>query len=199
MDYATGAVSRDVRLVLDSHLGVCPTCRQIVAETEEIGGALLDALPPAEMGADALALALARIERPAPQSPEPPQPNDWITVPSEVLEAAQKRRRWVAPGVWVASISKGPGRARSYLLGVGAGMSMPRHTHRGFEMTCILKGAYRDGDLLIGPGDFHCCNETVEHQPAITADGECVCVVAAQDTLVPRDWIGRLFQPFVGI
>jgi putative transcriptional regulator len=78
-------------------------------------------------------------------------------------------------------------------------MSVPRHSHRGRELVCVLKGAYRDGETLHRPGDFACSDEAVDHRPQITTDGECVCLVAAEGPLVPRDWVGRLFQPIVGI
>jgi putative transcriptional regulator len=199
VDYGTGALNRNARLVVAGHLGVCASCRRAVAETEAVGGALLAALPPARLQPDALAVALARIERPSPVAMVPAPPSDWIVVPQEVIEAARSRRRWAAPGVWVAPVARGPGKTRSYLLGIAAGMGVPRHTHRGAEMICVLKGAYRDGDSLHRPGDFACNDETVEHQPRITSDGECVCLVAAEGALVPRDWVGRLFQPLVGI
>lgn len=199
VDYGTGALDRSARLVVAGHLGVCERCRRMVAETEEVGGALLDALPPTSLRGDALAVALARIERPAPSPIALTPPNDWIAVPPEVVEAVRRRRRWAAPGVWVAPVARGSGKSRSYLLGVAAGMSVPRHTHRGAEMICVLKGAYRDGDVLHGPGDFAWNDETVEHQPRSTADGECVCLIFAEGALVPRDWVGRIFQPLVGI
>ena len=199
LDYGTGALDRNARLVVSGHLGVCEHCRRIVAETEAVGGALLAALPPATLQPDALARALARIERPTPLPALPPPPSDWIVVPPAVTEAARDRRRWAAPGVWVATVARGPGKSRSYLLGIAAGMGVPRHTHRGAEMICVLKGAYRDGEVLHGPGDFARNDETVEHQPRITADGECVCLIAAEGALVPRDWVGRFFQPLVGI
>jgi putative transcriptional regulator len=199
LDYGTGALDRNARLVVAGHLGVCESCRRIVLETEDVGGALLAALPPVPLQPDALARALARIERPAPVAITPETPDDWIGVPPEVIEAARIRRRWAAPGVWVAPIARGPGKARSYLLGIAAGMGVPRHTHRGAEMICVLKGAYRDGDALHRPGDFAWNDETVEHRPRITSDGECVCLVAAEDALVARDWMGRIFQPLVGI
>ncbi|MDB5479596.1 MAG: anti-ECFsigma factor, ChrR [Caulobacteraceae bacterium] len=199
VDYGTGALDRNARLVVAGHLGVCESCRRVVAEIEELGGALLAALAPAPLQPDALDMALARIERPAPVAITSTAPNDWIAVPWEVIEAARTRRRWAAPGVWVAPIARGPGKARGYLLGIAAGMGVPRHTHRGAEMICVLKGAYRDGDALHRPGDFAWNDETVEHQPRITSDGECVCLVAAGGPLVPRDWMGRIFQPLVGI
>jgi len=199
LDYGAGGLDRNARLVVDGHIGVCERCRRAVARTEEVGGALLAALPPAPMRADALAMALARIERPAPMAPTPSPPAGWIAAPPEVIVAARTRRRWAAPGVWVAPIARGPGAARSYLLGIAAGMGVPRHTHRGAEMICVLKGTYRDGEAVHGPGDFAWNDETVEHQPRITADGECVCLIAAEGALVARDWVGRIFQPFVGI
>jgi putative transcriptional regulator len=199
VEYATGSLDWNARLVVAGHLGVCEECSRIVAETDEVGGALLAALPPAPLQPDALALALARIERPAPEPAAPLSSGEWITVPPEVIEAARRRRRWAAPGVWVAPVARGPGRSRSYLLGVAAGMRVPRHTHRGSEMVCVLKGAYRDGDALHRPGDFACNDETVEHQPRITAEGECVCLISAEGALIARDWVGRVFQPFVGI
>jgi len=199
-DYGSGSLARCARLVVSGHLAVCATCRRAVADVEEVGGALLNTLPAAVLRPDALDLALARIERPPPRVTLAPTPrSDWIAAPPEALEAARTRRRWGAPGVWVAPITRGPGKSRSYLLGVAAGMSMPRHTHRGSEMVCVLTGAYRDGDTIHGPGDFACSDETVEHQPHITGDRECVCLVAAENALVPRDWVGRLFQPIVGI
>jgi putative transcriptional regulator len=199
VEYGAGSLDPNARLVVAGHLGMCEHCRRIVIETEEVGGALLTALPPAPLKPDALALALARIERPAPETRALPAPADWIAVPPEVIEAVRRRRRWAAPGVWVAPVARGPGRSRSYLLGVAAGMGVPRHTHRGSEMICVVKGAYRDGDSLHGPGDFAWNDETVEHRPRSTEDGECVCLISAEGALVARDWVGRIFQPFVGI
>lgn len=200
LDYSTGMLDRGARLVVTGHIGACARCRRDVAEAEQIGGALVASLAPAPLHPDALTLALARIERPYPVALAPPeQKHDWIAVPPEVLEAAKSRRRWAAPGVWVARVAGEHGRGRSYLLGVAAGMKVPRHTHQGLEMVCVLKGTYRDGEAVHGPGDFACNDGTVDHQPQITLEGECVCLVAADNALVPRDWLGRIFQPLVGI
>jgi putative transcriptional regulator len=200
LDYAAGSLGAGPRLVIAAHLGACRACAAAVASAEAVGGALLAAMPPVALRPDALALALARIERPDPPSPRPPaSPPGWIEIPPDVVRAYTQRRRWAAPGVWVAPVSRGAGGKRCYLLGVAAGMSVPRHTHRGEEMVCVLKGAYADGDSRHGLGDFAVNDESVDHRPTVTADGECVCLVSADNALVARDWVGRLFQPFVGI
>ncbi len=201
LDYARGAMSPGRALVMDAHVAACPECRAGVRIAEAVGGALLAELPPAAMAPDALEQALARLDRPAPPPPAVRRkPADWIDVPPDVLEAVATRKRWAAPGVWVATISSDRRTgASTYLLGIGAKIEVPRHSHRGREMTCVLKGAFRDGEATFAAGDFAECDEAVEHQPRTTADGECVCLISVDHRLVPRSWQARLFQPFVGI
>lgn len=200
LDLARGVLEPGRALVVGAHLGACADCNSTLRVAEAVGGILLNELDPTALSPDALALMMARIERPGRASAAASQPADWIRVPSEVRVALARRRRWAAPGVWVASVTgsarSGP---RSYLLGVGAGIAVPRHTHKGVELTCVLKGAFEDRGVVYGPGDFQETDETVEHQPRVTRDGECVCLAAADSSLVPRDLIGWLFQPLVRI
>jgi len=200
LDYGRGVLEPGRALVVAAHLGACAACRAAVRLAEAIGGALLDDLAPAELSPDALAKALAGLDSPQPPTPDPaPTRGDWIRVPAEVA-AAERRRRWAAPGVWVANITGDPRKGpRSYLLRVAAGMAVPRHTHKGEEFICVLKGAFEDRGVVYGPGDFSETDAQVEHRPRVTPGSECVCLAAADSALVPRDLIGRLFQPFVGI
>ena len=203
LDFASGAARIEHARVLAAHVGSCPVCRAAVATAEAAGGVLLDTLEPAVMGDDALNRALAALDRPlpqaAPQEATTEMP-DWIAVSPDVVEAAMQRRRWAAPGVWVAPISndRKSGR-RSYLLRVAPGMAVPHHGHRGTELTVILKGAFVDDGVEFAAGDFAEVGDEVEHRPHVTRQSECVCLVAADAPLVPLDWVGRMFQPFVRI
>jgi putative transcriptional regulator len=201
LDQARGVLEPGRALVLDAHLGACAACRETLRLAEAVGGALLAEIEPAELAPDALARAMAALVRPPPPGPRPaPQRGDWIRVPAEVAVAAERRRRWAAPGVWVANITGNPRAGpRSYLLRVAAGMAVPRHTHKGGEYICVLKGAFEDRGVIYGPGDFSEADDSVEHRPQVTRDGECVCLAATDNSLAPRELIGRLFQPFVGI
>jgi putative transcriptional regulator len=201
LDYARGALEIGRALVLRAHLDACPECRASVRLAEAVGGALVADLAPAELAPDALTKALAQLDLPPPPpAPAARRPDNWIRVPPDVLIAAERHRRWAAPGVWVAPVTgdrkKG---ARSYLLGIGAGIAVPLHTHRGSEFICVLKGAFEDRGHVYRPGDFVESDESVEHQPRVTRDGECVCLIAADSDLVPRNLTARLLQPFVGI
>lgn len=200
VEHAAGKLPVDRALVLAAHVQACAACAAEVAFVEAVGGVLLSELPPAAMASDALALALARIERPVPPRAAAPSPvpQGWVVAPAAAVEAA-RRRRWAAPGVWTAPVHGGAHGRRSYLLGVAAGMSVPRHTHRGAELVCVLKGAFEDRGEIYGPGDFCESDESVEHRPRVTADGDCVCLIAVDASLVARDWVGRIFQPLVQI
>ncbi len=201
LDHATGALGAGQGSVISAHLRACAACRAKVELGEAIGGSLLSALPPAVMSPDALAHALAQIERREPASPAAPRaaPPAWVEDAAPLIKSAWRRRRWAAPGVWVASVDRSAGGGRTYLLRVGAGMSVPRHSHRGAEMVCVLKGAFVDGGQTFQRGDYAESDETVDHSPRVTADDECVCLISAEGALIARDWVGRFFQPIVRI
>jgi putative transcriptional regulator len=190
--FAAGTLPLGERLVLATHIGVCPTCARTLALAESVGGHLLEALTPAPLRDDALNRALAAIERPAPAPSHAPAPDGWIRTPPEVVEAVRHARRWVFPGAWVAPVSRGPGKARSYLLGVRPGLGLPLHHHDGMEMTLVLKGAFADGDTTYLPGDFIETQADVRHSPGVHGDEECVCLVAAQGPMIALDWVGRI-------
>jgi len=204
VDYASGAMGPAQALVIAAHVHACPQCRAAVEAAEAVGGALLETLPDAGLSAGALDRALARLEQPAPEPPPAarapaPQPADWIRVPPEVAAAAG-RKRWLAPGVWVAPIDIGTkGGPLSYLLRVGARLRMPRHTHNGCELTLVLKGAFRDGREVYAAGDVAEADDAVEHSPAIMGREECVCLVACDNRLVVKEWLGKVVQTYAGI
>ena len=128
---------------------------------------------PAELAPDALAKALAgSTSQIRPPTPPPRRRDDWIRRAARRAgrRAARHRRRcWHATGVWVANVTGNPkaGGPRSYLLGVAAGMAVPRHTHKGTELVCVLKGAFEDRGVIYGPGDSAESDETVEHRPHV--------------------------------
>ncbi len=201
LDYARGGLEPGRALVLNAHFGACAECAETLRVAEAVGGALLAETAPVEMSDGALDRALAMLDQPPVPEPVSPDPReDWIRVAPEVLTAALKRKRWAAPGVWVATVSHDrKSGARTYLLGVGANIAVPRHSHRGQELVCVLKGAFRDGEAVHAAGDFSMNDEDIEHTPKTTQDGECVCLISADHRLVPRGWQARVLQPFVGI
>ncbi len=200
-DYASGALADGPSLAVSAHLELCACCRKAIRLFEAVGGEQLQALAPAEMQADALAQALARIERPAP----PPKPvvrhpgAEGLVLPRALAARGMGRRRFVAPGFWIAPVpSRNPDGWRTYLLRAPSGTAVPRHGHNGAEYTVILRGAFFDGDRHYAVGDFAECDEADDHQPKAEGPTPCICLITGQGGLRAQG-ILRLLQPFLGV
>src|SRR5579863_6744487 len=63
-DFAAGTLDEARALVVSAHAARCPQCRKAVRGFEDVGGALLDAINPGQMTADALSRTLAKLNVP---------------------------------------------------------------------------------------------------------------------------------------
>lgn len=201
---ASGALRPGASLVLSAHLALCPRCRGESDFFECVGGALLEIEPAAALAPDALDRTLAVIDHTGPVSNSKPlqrtaSPHADVMPPG--LEGlSYGKRRWMAPGVAMTPVKTDrSSRELIYLLRIGPGMVLPRHTHEGSEFTCVLSGSYSDDSGRYSPGDFIVADNTVEHSPVVGGDEPCICLIATDAPLVMRDFVGRIFQPFAGI
>jgi putative transcriptional regulator len=200
-EYASGALADGPSLAVSAHLERCASCRKAIRLFEAVGGDLLQASAPVEMQPDALALALARIERPAPE-PEPivarPGPEGLI-LPRALAARGVGRRRFVAPGVWVAHApSRSPDGWRTYLLRAPAGAVVPHHGHNGAEYTVVLRGAFADGGERFGVGDFAEHDEGDAHHPETVGPDPCICLISGRGG-IRGSGLARWLKPLLGV
>lgn len=184
--YAAGALEPGFGLVVGAHLEGCQACRAKTAGFEAASGAALKDLPPVEIGDDALARVLVRMDDAEQDLPA----RDTRPL---LQRLPLKPKKWVAPGAWVAAVDTPHApENRVYLLRVGAGMPAARHEHSGVEFCTILKGAYRDELGLFAAGDFALAEGDLNHQPKVEPGEECICLFATEGRLKPNDIIGRI-------
>jgi putative transcriptional regulator len=205
-DYHRGALASNVALAVRAHADACPHCRDDLKLFNQIGAALMEDLEGVPLADNALDLALARIERPDTDEPvvtvKRPAFLEGFDLPESLKTAVVKDRYWAAPGVWLAPVEAGdlPKGAKCYFMHVKAGMVMPEHTHRGREITLMLRGSYRDHKGTYRAGDFIVCDEEDQrHSPVMGADEDCLCFVAQEAPIVPQSVIAWLLQPFARI
>jgi putative transcriptional regulator len=106
----------------------------------------------------------------------------------------------VGPGIqWARVLIPDDPAAKVVLLRAVSGTALPSHTHTGMEYTCILQGAFQDGDRHMQIGDLSECDEREHHQPVVNSDEPCVCVLAVDGKLVMEGWLARLAQRIVGL
>jgi putative transcriptional regulator len=198
LDYvALGGVEPE-SLVIATHLAFCAECRRAVGDLRRIGGAMLDALKPARLPPNMLNRTLAAIERDC-ATPTVESRQDVAAAPIARIERviAQGPWRHVPGGFSMAGLTPDSRASRVWLLKAARGMTMLRHRHVGDEWTLVLKGGFADETGRYAPGDFVSLGETVEHQPMIDRDGDCLCLFLVRATPRYSGLVGRLAQSFI--
>jgi putative transcriptional regulator len=194
--FASGTLDEARSIVIAAHIHICLRCQSAVGGFEQLGGVLIERASPAELRAEAIDDAVARLDneehRPtASRGPSRDYPD--VLAPYEVGPW-----RWLGRGLsWrKASVPSEDGTS-VFMLKAAPGTWLPHHRHAGTEWTCVLEGAFRHDHGRYGPGDFDEADDSVEHKPFVEEDATCICLVALHGGLRLQGWLGRLLQPFV--
>ena len=200
---AAGTLEAGPTIVVRTHVDGCDRCRQAVGRFEAVGGALLDAIEPVGMQADAFALVAARLDRPAPATgtPAPTRAvpaNGPIELPAALEGLEIGRWRWLAPGVRRSRVTiPGAPDADLVMYRIGPNRRLPHHGHAGSEYTQVLSGSFFDETGHYRPGDLVEADGDVDHQPRVGPEGECICLAAVEGRMLPNGFFGRMMRPFV--
>jgi putative transcriptional regulator len=199
LDYATGACSDALELLIATHLAMSEESRTLCRMLEDVGGALLETLEdqPLErltalsvleaIDPDSGALALAGAGRGQGVAPERPRPAKFggDTPPAPLLAYAgefAEERAWQRLG-WSAAVvrlSASSAKERVHLLWARPGTEIATHRHVGREVVLVLKGAFWDEGLRYGPGDIAVGEDGTVHAPRIDGEADCVCLAITE-------------------
>lgn len=178
-EYAAGALSPGMSLLVASHLSYCPCCRATAAALETIGGALLAAAEPTAPSPRCLAKALARIDLPemcdrpraAREEPLPPLLRMQIGHP-----VCDLRWRPVLPGLAEFPL-EGFVREAVGLMRAQPGTAMQAPNHCGRESRLVLSGNVRAGSRIYARGDLVLPAANRERCPEAIGGESCLCLV----------------------
>lgn len=201
MAYAAGALDRGQRLAIETHLHGCARCRDFVRAVEQIGGRMIERLPPAAMAEDALARMMTRLDAPAGPAIRFAPPAGLDDIPG-LPDSARRLRfgAWKRVGLGVhlrPIVLPDDSPTRAFLLKAAPGTRMLQHSHTALEMTCVLAGGFAHEGGRFGPGDFDFGDDQTDHQPVVDPGEDCICLVAMQGELRLSGLVGRLIQPFL--
>jgi putative transcriptional regulator len=205
MSYAAGSLPEAHALIVASHAWYHPEVRSRIADAEAVGGALMETAEVADMSAGALDAVLARLDEPLAEDESPVQTVADSDMPAPLAEWLGKgwgdlKWKFMGPGLSRLPLKTGPDGEKLWLLRAKPGANIPIHDHGGLEMTLILKGSYSVEGTRFGPGSMEVADaETLDHQPVIGDEEECICLVVTEAPIRPHSLMGRLFQPFIGL
>ncbi|HTM76865.1 MAG TPA: ChrR family anti-sigma-E factor [Devosia sp.] len=207
LDYGAGSLSEGWTIAVASHLALCPHCRAQSAQADLLGGALLDSIASEPLAADAWGAMRARLNAqpvltqgapvPAPAATRPVLPMPLRAYVGGDIDSIN----WRALGRGAAQmlLPTADKTTQVRLLRIPAGKPVPEHSHGGRELTLVLAGSFRDGELLFGPGDIEDADGSILHTPTATPEADCVCLAVTDAPLRFSNWLVRLIQPILKI
>lgn len=204
IDYAAGALDEAGSAMVASHLSLCPTCRATQSQMEAAGAALLEGCEKLPVSDACRAKMMALLEedqglcnlpadQPASLCRVLPAPIRLFSrcgvdgLKFERLSSTLERMRLPAKGDTTLQIIR-----------LKAGSTLPRHDHKGSEITLILAGSLRDGDKLYRRGDVCVCEKGQIHSPQIGEAEDCLCLMFTTAPLRPTRMIDRFLGRLAG-
>lgn len=190
-DYVGGGMRPAFATVIAAHLEGCGHCCSTVRALEALGGEMVVDLPREALSGDALDRAMASIERPT------------SAVPQDLRPVAERipfgREVWFAPGMGIRKARVDGSGDLLYLLRLPAGLKTIPHGHQGMEFTAILKGAFEDAEGKFSAGDFAEMTDEIDHQPSVSPDSECICLIASERPMKVTTLVGRIVHLMTGV
>ena len=211
-DYAAGSLTPALALCVATHLAYCAQCRTQINQLNSIGGALLEQLAPTSVSSALMERVMARIEQHPSVSVQhkvPAQPllqaaDDEGPLPDVIqklahCDVAALGWRRVSNSLKQVRLATGDKRHETALYNISAGGKIPKHSHRGTEITVVLRGSFSDhagvyhnGDFIVRDGDD--CG----HAPTATTDDDCLCLAVLDEPVRFTGWY-RLINPFLRV
>lgn len=205
-EYSSGSLSLAHALGVSVHLDQCPKCREQVKRLNMVGAELFasqtDTVSQDHMAQLKSNLMAAINQADVTQTNQQEEKDVFSHIPASL-------RRWIPKGFnalnWMyltpsfklATLSNETGGPQIALSRIKAGARLPSHTHTGNEVTIVLKGAFSDEDGLYREGDFICRDHNHKHQPRVTKDEECICLIILDSPIEFTGWVTRLLNPIM--
>ncbi|MBM6550991.1 ChrR family anti-sigma-E factor [Marinomonas ostreistagni] len=212
-DYSSGSLSLAHALAVSTHLDQCAHCREQVKRLNMLGAELLskqaDTAPQSQMSA-LKSSVLARItaqSEPTSEQATAPAPSSALSDTLRHIPATLRRYipegydklKWMSltPSFKLATLSNESSGEQIALLYIKAGAAMPYHTHTGDEITLVLSGAFSDEEGLYRAGDFIRRGDEDHHQPRVTKDADCICLIVLDSPIEFTGRFSRFFNPIM--
>lgn len=223
VSHANGVLPLSMAIAVSAHCALCETCReQLALITEQAANSALnpdgahaakhidqESIHTAHINAEhtqATNVPVMDIDAMLAQIMAQPAATD---VPNNApLDVQVKQQHYTVPSVFRQHLARpwqilgkvsrmrfdvDEMNTRASLLHIDAQGEIPQHTHKGYELTLLLAGAFSDinGDYV--PGDFIVLDSQHHHSPK-TVDG-CLCYTVLDAPLHFTKGLSKLLNP----
>lgn len=208
ISYSSGALSKSFALLVSSHIEKCGHCKKNIDRCHEMGGSFLEETEHTDLATNSYALFLDKLEASRNKETQTSK-KDIFDKSSEVPISLQRyigrdlsTLKWsfLAPGIKKCSV-KIDEKENKHLtfLKIKSKKKIPEHSHLGSELTLVLKGSFDDENGRYMAGDIADHDHTSKHEPIVTSQEDCVCVIATDGPLIFNSFIANIFQSIARI
>lgn len=202
-EYSSGALPLAQSACVSLHLKYCEQCRRMYQGLQQLGSALFEELAPQTVDDSLLRSVLSRLE--TEHEPEPDQtafagkPEDHPSLVQRLATGEYENLDWkrINSGLRISRLKTGDTHYEFALYHIKAGNSIPRHTHRGTELTLVLEGSFSDEDGHYSKGDFIFRDAEKVHTPTASQDRDCICIGVLDAPGRFTGWQYRVLNPFL--
>ncbi len=199
-EFSSGTLPLAQAICVAMHLNYCEQCQRDNRKLQQLGGTLFAALTPQPVDDSVLQSTLSRLDEAPPLSYT--QDGDRGSYPAlmhQLILGNYDELAWksMGSGIRISHLQTGDRAHEFALYRIKAGSSVPKHTHRGTELTLVLEGSFSDEEGVYQAGDFLLRDTEHEHTPTAARTGDCVCVGVLDAPIRFTKWNFRPLNPFL--
>lgn len=204
-EFSAGSLPLAHSTCVSLHLTYCSHCQRESRKLQQMGGALFERLSPCEVDSSLLDSVMARLDEPAPLSYEVPVSANGADQTPALMQRLMKGEyqdlEWdrVSSGLQISRLRTGDTDNEFALYHIKAGQTIPRHTHKGTELTLVLEGSFSDEEGVYQRGDFLMRDAAHEHTPTAAKSEDCICIGVLDAPIKFTGWNYRVLNPFLSL
>jgi len=202
-EYSSGTLPLAQSACVSLHLHYCEQCRRAHQRLQQMGSALFEDLAPQQVDDSLLRTVFSRLdeeEEPLSYSPAPQRDKeDYPGLVQRLMASDYDKLEWqrINSDLRIHKLRTGDVDNEFALYHIKAGGTIPKHTHKGTELTLVLEGGFSDEEGHYQVGDFIMRDAADRHTPTADQDGDCVCIGVLDAPIRFTDWKYRPVNPFL--
>jgi putative transcriptional regulator len=198
-EFTAGTLSLAQSTCVSVHLSQCDLCSRLTGQLTDLAASFFEGLEPISVGDEQLDSVLARLDEAPSALAQAKSDSGSSTILQRLINGDFSKLNWkkVGSALKISYLDIGDPNFEVALYHIKAGGKIPRHTHRGDEMTLVLEGGFSDSGGSYHAGDFLYRNANDEHAPTAQQSEDCICLAVLDAPLKFTDWRFRLMNPFL--
>ncbi len=197
-DYSAGNMSFGPALCVTAHLEHCQLCHRELQEMTTLGAVLMEQQRAADVSPELFERVMQCIAKEDVTASQHYVARGKRTALDNFVPKDLQSISWSGFGETLKSheLDVGDSEHLVSLIRMRRGGAVPKHTHRGQEITLVLQGGFSDASGSYRVGDFIECNREIDHQPVANQNEDCFCLTSRSAPVKFTGPFMRALNPF---